>query len=219
MEVGCEKEGVLLSTDSTARTVARSLAKAHHVELPRSDCGRATTRNACNLKMAFYKALNSKTRLNKITSDREIWRLWLTLHKHDCAGHIRKLGVAYPEVSLAHRLEFYGGRTLMMLAAWRGRPRALQTVMELAGDGVLNETDDNGFTPLCFAAWAGQARAVNWLISHTRINLDAAGFPPLTSSCGGRGPFKADVWAERKGHCDIAKAIRRRRSKLLADPS
>ena len=37
----------------------------------------------------------------------------------------------------------------------------------------------------------------------------AAGEPPQTSSCGGRGPKPAEEWARRKGYVRIADAIRR----------
>lgn len=39
-------------------------------------------------------------------------------------------------------------------------------------------------------------------------DLTLKGVPPQSSSCGGRGPFTAEVWARRKGYDDIANMIR-----------
>jgi hypothetical protein len=201
-------------------SINRALARAHSVELPRRDRVRAATRNASNLKMAFFRAYAAKCRMNAIAADREIWRIWLALHRHDCAGLVRKLAKRHPEFALTHRLAFYGGRTLAMLAAWRGRFRVLLALRELCGPEELVAEDDHGFTPLCFAAWAGNLRVVTWLVAQPEVGLaqlDAAGVPPLTSSCGGRGPFRADVWADRKGYTKVALAIRTARKHCVKD--
>eukprot|EP00966_Prymnesium_polylepis_P330555 7386178-Prymnesium_polylepis.1 len=34
------------------------------------------------------------------------------------------------------------------------------------------------------------------------------GIPPMTSACGGKGPYDAETWADRKGFHAVAREIR-----------
>ena len=176
-------------------TLWRSLARSHGIVLPavaHSGSARAVTRNACNLKMAFLRGFAAKQRALDALADREIWQMWMAMHARDSPASVRRLAQKHPDIPLTHALRFYGHRTLAMLAAWRGRLRMLQEVAAMAGPASLTVADDGGFTPLCFAAWAGHDSVVSWLVAQG-VPLDAQGVPPLTSSCGGRGPFTAEV--------------------------
>eukprot|EP00038_Savillea_parva_P012130 m.202447 g.202447 ORF g.202447 m.202447 type:complete len:247 (-) comp21775_c0_seq1:192-932(-) len=190
-----------------------ALGHAYGVKLPRAGPNRQSTRQSSNPKMAFFKSVTAKNRADKALLDRIVWSIWLNLHRRDCAGFVRRAMANSPgrfgHRLLTHRLAFYGGRSLAMLAAWRGRLRTLKLVHAHAGLHPLTEEDDHGFSPLAFAAWAGHRHVVMWLVAQEGINLTASGTPPMTSSCGGRGPYTADVWAERKGFHDIADLIRR----------
>jgi len=73
-----------------------------------------------------------------------------------------------------HPISFYAGRTLPMLAAWRGRETALrwlltedQRVLSHRGYAAANPnaTDELGFTALMMAAWAGRESCVRWLLT------------------------------------------------------
>jgi len=86
-----------------------------------------------------------------------------------------------------HRLALHSGRSIAYAAAWMGRLKTLQRlVCEFAA--ALDCEDDNGFTPLAVAAWAGHTKVVNWILSIgiTLGDMDKKGVPPMTSSCGGK---------------------------------
>lgn len=154
---------------------------------------RIATRNSRNLKMAFFKGVSARRRALNALADREVWQIWMTMHARDCPAAVRRLIDIHPEIQLSHALSFYGHRTLAMLAAWRGRLRTLQEVVKRGGGRCLATADDGGFTPLCFAAWAGHRHVVAWLVEQPEVIFDPEGIPPLTSSCGGRGPHTAEV--------------------------
>ena len=183
-------------------TLWRSLARAHGAALPTighcaegSTASRIATRNSRNLKMAFFKGVCARRRAVHALADREVWQIWMTMHTRDCPAAVRRLINTHPEVQLSHALSFYGQRTLAMLAAWRGRLRTLQEVVKRGGSRCLATADEGGFTPLCFAAWAGHRHVVAWLVEQPEVVFDQEGIPPLTSSCGGRGPHTAEVRA------------------------
>ena len=71
---------------------------------------------------------------------------------------------------------------------------------------LLARKDRGGFTPLLMAAWCGQVD-VTRLLLNAGAPIDDVGVPPLTSSCGGKGPFDAATWAERKGYDRIVDGI------------
>eukprot|EP00051_Salpingoeca_urceolata_P017542 m.239998 g.239998 ORF g.239998 m.239998 type:complete len:173 (+) comp18985_c1_seq2:1829-2347(+) len=125
-----------------------------------------------------------------------VWKLWQRLHRCDCAAQVSD-AIQSAQCTTDHRLHFYENRTLLMLAAWRGRLRCV-TALVMSFHADINARDNLGFSPLMFAAWAGQSRVVSFLVS-CGADTAFAGRPPMTSSCGGRGPFTALVWAQRKG--------------------
>ena len=86
-----------------------------------------------------------------------------------------------------HRLTLHSGRSLVYVAAWMGRLKTLQRlVLDFAAS--LDQEDDNGFTPLAVACWAGQNKVVTWILSSGLSfgDLNKKGMPPMTSSCGGK---------------------------------
>eukprot|EP00802_Teleaulax_amphioxeia_P026826 Tamp_27998.p1 GENE.Tamp_27998~~Tamp_27998.p1 ORF type:complete len:128 (-),score=13.46 Tamp_27998:448-798(-) len=84
-------------------------------------------------------------------------------------------------------------------AAWMGRLKTLQRLVCDFSASLLLE-DDNGFAAVHVAAWAGQYRVVKWILTsgHSYGDLQKAGMPPMTSSCGGKGPHTALEWVRRK---------------------
>jgi len=113
-------------------------------------------------------------------------------------------------------------RTLLHVACWRGR---LQTVNMLLNefDASIFVQDDSNATPLLVAAWAGHAAVVQVILTHLKEQhgqqqngkqnntvldyIHQKGIPPQTSSCGGRGPKTALVWAYRKKFCAVVKPL------------
>ena len=71
---------------------------------------------------------------------------------------------------------------------------------------LLARKDRGGFTPLLMAAWCGHEDLTMQLLI-AGAPTDDVGVPPLTSSCGGKGPFDAATWAERKGYDRIVDGI------------
>jgi len=58
--------------------------------------------------------------------------------------------------------QFFGGRTLLMLACWRGRLNSARALLD--GGAALDAVDENGARPLLFAAWAGRDKVVALLL-------------------------------------------------------
>jgi hypothetical protein len=125
-------------------------------------------------------------------------------------------------------------RTLLHLACWCGRTNTVRMLLEQQG-ASRHVVDDWNATPLLIAAWDGHEGVVRLLLekqllfkeekqtqqkdddddngTHTHKEeyyyLNLPGVPPLTSSCGGRGPKTAICWAERKGHESIVRLLER----------
>ena len=53
--------------------------------------GRRATRLSSNLKRAFFVGAVSKARNHKVLCDKAVWKLWMKLHKSDCASDIKKI--------------------------------------------------------------------------------------------------------------------------------
>ena len=71
---------------------------------------------------------------------------------------------------------------------------------------LLELKDAGGFTPLLVAAWCGHIDLVKLLLSRG-ASTEPKGGPPMTSACGGVGPYDAETWAARKGFGDVVLAI------------
>lgn len=189
----------------------RALAQKLRIELP-GPLARPT-RLAGNLKRALLLGVERKRSADQQLKERECWKIWLQLHKGEACGALRRASKRLARHAVEFdpdvRITFYGNRTVAMLAAWRGRLRTVRLLLEDWGSDP-NAADDNGFTPLLMAAWAGHLEVVNYLIGSTLWQVDfmARGIPPMSSSCGGKGPFTAFTWAERKGFHEVASTIR-----------
>jgi hypothetical protein len=112
----------------------------------------------------------------------------------------REAGIGSRQLDVNHRLVLHSGRTVAFFAAWMGRLKTLQRlVVEFGAD--LSQEDDNDFSPLAVAAWAGQDKIVRWIVElsgHPYGDPLRRGVPPMTSSCGGKGPFTPLEWVRRK---------------------
>lgn len=166
-------------------------------------------RSRANLRHTLFKAIAARAARWAIQADQAVWDLWMQLHKADAPAAIRRTFERMPDLPVDHRLTFYHGSTLLHLGARRGRLRSVRFLLEFGS--FLDTKDDGGFTPLCFAAWSGRLPVVRELLFHG-ADITAVGTPPQSSSCGGRSPMAADVWAERKGFDEIARVIRAARS-------
>ena len=206
------------------------LASKFGVVLPTAGgARRQNTRLSTNLKRAFFAGLARVRKVEALQCDRMAWKIWLALHKADGVTGVKRAVAALPKLA-SHRISFYEGRTLAMLAAWRGRLGVLQFLVEQCGADPDAE-DQLGFTPLMMAAWANRPAVVKYLLQLgwetrqtaprgevittpvpvmastiqaraglPRVRLDTEGRPPLSSSCGGKGSKTALAWAHRKGN-------------------
>ena len=103
--------------------------------------------------------------------------------------------------------------TLLHAAARYGRLRCARLLLDSAGEStrdhpLLELKDAGGFTPLLMAAWCGHLKMVKLLLSRG-ASTKPEGVPPMTSACGGVGPYDAETWASRKGFTDVELAIHR----------
>ena len=124
-----------------------------------------------------------------------LYELRSTIWGGDSAAKLRRAFDSDPLLNPSTPLPAHGHATLLQLAARRGR---LNCVRELVGrDADLDAADNGNFTALAGAAWNGQKHIVHFLVERG-ARLDIEGSPPMTSVCGGRGPFTAEEWAWRK---------------------
>ncbi|KAJ8601103.1 hypothetical protein CTAYLR_007829 [Chrysophaeum taylorii] len=185
-------------------SVCRGIAHRFALALPAGGRRRRTRLNDKPLR-ALGDAAHRQRAVEKAHNDREVWRLWLEFHEHDPAARVTRLVRASPSIAF-HRLKFFEDRTLSMLAAWQGRRRSLQVLIDAGADP--DAADARNFSPLLFAAWAGRARVVRYLLGIIPgVDLERQGEPPKTSSCGGRGSKTALEWAARKGYPHIIRAL------------
>lgn len=100
-----------------------------------------------------------------------------------------------------------GGSGMRVEAAKEASAAESAAAEIVAAHPLLLRKDRGGFTPLLMAAWCGHKLLVGMLLN-AGAPIDDVGVPPLASSCGGKGPFDAATWAERKGYDAIVARIR-----------
>lgn len=113
----------------------------------------------------------------------------------------------------------WAGRTSLLNMACRwGRSRCARLLLDRGADADIADAD--GFTPLLNAAWSGNLSLCKLILeARPDVDLIAEGRPHKTSSCGGRGPFTARVWAERKGFDSIVRLLDRHDKKRTGQGS
>lgn len=124
-----------------------------------------------------------------------LYELRSTIWGGDAVGKLRRMLDADPELDPNTPLPTFAHATLLHLAARRGRLQCVRELVERGAD--MDAVDADSFTALAGAAWAGCLSVVRFLVE-SGARFDIAGVPPMTSSCGGKGPYTAEVWAERK---------------------
>lgn len=184
---------------AVTRDLGRGVARFLGLELPRKRAGRTTRSQSEDPWRALCNALARKRRAARGNRDLAAWEVWRRLHEGDCATYLARALREDPQL-VHHGLEFFAGRTLLFLAAWRDRPRCVKLL--LAGGATPQLTDDRGCSPLIVAAWAGSVGAVAALVRdrNARQTLLWRGEPPQRSGCGGQRPYTALQWALRKSN-------------------
>ena len=173
----------------------------------------ARLRNWDSRAMAIVRLMRSRDAL--VSMDAELRKhpqlpVAHVLDPADRGGHATLLHAAcrYGRVMCATHLLNAANN---LLAADMARTELLNAAFEASGvcnsNPLLEIADAGGCTPLIEAAWSGHLDVVKVLLARGAAT-EPAGVPPLTSSCGGRGPFDAQTWADRKGYDDVARAIR-----------
>lgn len=183
-----------------------SMAAKHGVQLPQPSSRFATRASKRDLRCSFWTAVAAQLVQRTLLADKLVWDLWLKLHKSDAAAAVHKALKSHPWLDVNHRLQFYHGSSLLHLAARRGRLRCVRLLVEQHGADA-DALDGGNFTPLSMAAWSNRKAVVMFLLRSCNADTRPRGTPPMTSSCGGRGPHTAEEWAARKGFDDIARAI------------
>ena len=188
---------------------------------------RFSLRSKTDLRFTFFSCFRAQQLATRQLNDRRTWALVQVLRERDAAASMRRELDRKPALPLAHRLELathHGHATLLHATARYGRLACARLLLQRGDEGqrgdqglhsckgssgneLLEALDGGGFTPLMMAAWCGHLSLVNLFLAHSSP-LSPKGVPPMTSACGGKGPFDAETWAERKGFSRVARAIR-----------
>ena len=176
--------------------MSRGVAKFLGLALPKKS-GRRTRSQSEDPWRSLCNALKRKKEALKANRDKEVWALWLRMHRNDCSTYLARALREDPGI-VHHGLDFFAGRTLLFLASWRDRPKCVKMLLNRGASPEM--TDDLGCSPLIVASWAGAVEAVAELVKNrpARRTLLWRGEPPQQSSCGGRAPYTALQWALRK---------------------
>ena len=178
--------------------MSRGVAKFLGLALPKKS-GRRTRSQSEDPWRSLCNALKRKKEALKANRDKEVWALWLRMHRNDCSTYLARALREDPGI-VHHGLDFFAGRTLLFLASWRDRPKCVKMLLNRGASPEV--TDDLGCSPLIVASWAGAVEAVGELVKNrpARRTLLWRGEPPQQSSCGGRAPYTALQWALRKSN-------------------
>jgi len=203
------------------------LAAHHGIEMPKPS-SRASLRSKADLRRTFFTQHLKEQAARRRHFDEQAGRLVLSMRSSDSVAQLRQAleSTSQPPLPVAHEL---GARardesaTLLHAAARYGRLRCARLLLDKAaeqhttwarlGQGwvatipVLEVKDAGGFTPLLMAAWCGHLALVKLLLSRG-ARIEPQGIPPMTSACGGTGPYDAETWAARKGFEAVAFTIR-----------
>ena len=200
--------------DGARNVLWYGLAAHHGVEMPKVS-SRVSLRSKADLRRTlFVQHAKEQAALQRLF-DEQAGRLVISMRRSDSVAPLRRAleAKAWP-LPVAHEL---GGRardestTLLHAAARYGRLRCARLLLDSAGEStrdhpLLELTDAGGFTPLLMAAWCGHLKMVKLLLSRG-ASTKPEGVPPMTSACGGVGPYDAETWASRKGFQDVKLAI------------
>jgi ankyrin repeat protein len=171
-----------------------------------------TTRSDSNPRLAFFNALRNRM----YAFDNNAHRMTDVLRHSDSQTCIAKIILL--EFPINRLFMPCGDSTLLNVAVRFDRWRCVKfLVLKLGAD--LNMQDPYGMNPLLITSWRGNLKGVkeilkiaallntNRLVDNSSpsknkkkfiLDLDCKGSPQQTSVCGGKGPFTAEVWADRK---------------------
>ena len=187
-------------------------------------------RSTANVKRNFFCRKRQVDEARRLEADKAVWEIWKRLRKGDCVTWVQKrLRPIHPSTPprkrnsiCHHRVRGLENRTLLMLACWWGRHRTVRWLLkqddELGPSSSIFCVDDGNASALLIAAWAGHIAVVKLILERVVVlaqsdrnlishHLNLEGIPPLTSSCGGRGPKTAICWAERKGFRSVVRVL------------
>ena len=186
------------------------LAASRRVEMPRTS-SKFSLRSKADLRQTFFAACRAQRVAQLMLFDRRAFALVQAMALRDGAAALRRELAREPALPVDHVLDSAargGHATLLHAAARYDRVACASFLLDSAGSSpILEATDAGGATPLLVAAWCGHQRMVHLLLSRG-AQTSAVGISPMTSSCGGKGPFDAATWAERKGFHDVVELIR-----------
>lgn len=119
-----------------------------------------------------------------------LMRVRQLLESSDSIARIRKLHIN--EISTQYQ-EF-----ILIDAAYYGRNRCVKYLIQ---DLKVNiNAHPSGPTVAIIAAWQGNVSLIKYILSQTeqRVDLSISSSLRMSSACGGKGPFTALEWSQRK---------------------
>ena len=194
------------------------LAAMRCLEMPRPT-SRFSLRSKTDLRQTFFAACRAQRAFQLQLFDRRAMGLVQAMSRRDCIVALQRELAREPALPVDHVLDAAsrGGHASLLHAAARyGRVACASYLLHQASHhgscsniqlSMLEMKDAGGATPLLVAAWCGHLKVVRLLLSYG-AQTSGAGIPPMTSSCGGKGPYDAETWADRKGFHDVADEIR-----------
>ena len=209
--------------DSSRTELWYGLASRLRVEMPRSKA--RPLRSTTDLRRTFFTACTARSAARLRSLDERAARLVRQMSLRDCLSQLRKEldrdGSPLPvdhvldgNATLLHAACRYNNVACAELLLDRAEEAAAAAVDGKVRSGInplLLVVDQGGFTPLLTAAWCGHLEATKLLLARG-APTGSAGVPPMTSSCGGKGPYDAITWASRKGYHEVASEIARART-------
>lgn len=92
---------------------------------------------------------------------------------------------------------------LMIYAAFRQRWQSVKILLQECHTDINFTSSFGGETVLIIASWHGATRVVEWIVKnyHNKgLDVERRATLAVTSACGGKGPYTAIEWAQRKAN-------------------
>lgn len=208
-----EKGRLCVASSFVAR--AQDVWRTQLVEITgqvRPSSGRSTRSDTCP-RRAFFSIV--KLRILLFTKMREEFRNKRSWQMPALKVLCEKNHFLLRSDTVVRRYRAFLGDSIYTMALGGLRGATLRTLLEGFPDiNVNTRLSENGLSALGVFAWAGQADMVKFLLDLNRkrvstdstasgltaqsLDLNLRGVPPKTSYCGGKKPYSAMEWCERK---------------------
>eukprot|EP01041_Mallomonas_annulata_P002917 gene2917-5730_t len=151
------------------------------------------TRRGLQPRHSFFLALRGRRKSHSIIGH----LLFLSIQKHDSPKEIK--GLLPHDFPFNLKFDTLDSSTLLCLASRYKRWKILKMLInDYSVD--INICDARGMSALIYASWHGDVNIVKFILNtkNQQPDIFLQGSPIMTSACGGKGPYTAEVWASRK---------------------